>query len=101
MNGEWEHLRIVGIALSTEYIYQIRGSKVFPDNRRFGILWMSRDVLGPLDRRQLCPCQAHVHGNLPPVMNMVEQFVPQRLAQRDVRAVEVNGAFEISRGHNG
>ncbi|HVW87454.1 MAG TPA: FtsX-like permease family protein, partial [Bryobacteraceae bacterium] len=45
MNGKWEQLHIVGIALSPEYIYEIRPSEVFPDNRRFGVLWMSRDVL--------------------------------------------------------
>ena len=45
MNGNWERLRIVGIALSPEYIYEIRPSEVFPDSRRFGVLWMSRDVL--------------------------------------------------------
>jgi len=47
LNGKWETLRIVGIALSPEYIYEIRPSDVFPDNRRFGVLWMSRDALGP------------------------------------------------------
>jgi putative ABC transport system permease protein len=46
MNGKWERLHIVGIALSPEYIYEIRPSEVFPDNRRFGVLWMSREVLG-------------------------------------------------------
>lgn len=45
MNGKWERLRIVGIAMSPEYIYEIRPSEIFPDNRRFGVLWMSRDVL--------------------------------------------------------
>ncbi len=45
MNGKWERVRIVGIALSPEYVYEIRPSEVFPDNRRFGVLWMSRDVL--------------------------------------------------------
>jgi putative ABC transport system permease protein len=48
INGRWKKLRIVGIALSPEYIYEIRGSgSLFPDNKRFGVLWMSRDVLGP------------------------------------------------------
>jgi len=48
MNGRWESLRIVGIALSPEYVYEIRGAgSILPDNRRFGILWMSRDALGP------------------------------------------------------
>ena len=46
LNGKWERLHIVGIALSPEYIYEIRPSEVFPDNRRFGVLWMSRDTLG-------------------------------------------------------
>ncbi len=45
LNGKWERLTIVGIALSPEYIYEIRPSEVFPDNRRFGVLWMSGDVL--------------------------------------------------------
>jgi putative ABC transport system permease protein len=48
INGRWERLRIVGIALSPEYVYEIRGAEVFPDNRRFGVLWMSREALGPL-----------------------------------------------------
>jgi putative ABC transport system permease protein len=47
INGRWERLQIVGIAISPEYVYEIRGSEVFPDNRRFGVMWMSRDALGP------------------------------------------------------
>src|SRR5579883_28681 len=47
LNGKWERLRIVGIAMSPEYLYEIRPSEVFPDNRRFGVLWMSQDALGP------------------------------------------------------
>ena len=46
INGRWQRLTIVGIALSPEYIYEIRGGgSVFPDNRRFGVLWMSADAL--------------------------------------------------------
>ncbi len=47
LNGRWERLRIVGIVLSPEYVYEIRGSDIFPDNKRFGVLWMSRDAMGP------------------------------------------------------
>jgi putative ABC transport system permease protein len=47
INGRWERLRIVGISLSPEYVYEIRGAEVFPDNRRFGVFWMSREALGP------------------------------------------------------
>ncbi len=42
MNGRLRKLRIVGVALSPEYIYEIRPGDIFPDNRRFGILWMNR-----------------------------------------------------------
>jgi putative ABC transport system permease protein len=47
INGKWDRLQIVGIALSPEYVYEVRPGEVFPDNRRFGILWMSRDAIGP------------------------------------------------------
>jgi putative ABC transport system permease protein len=42
INGRRRKLRIVGVALSPEYIYEIRPGDIFPDNRRFGILWMNR-----------------------------------------------------------
>ncbi|HMV99961.1 MAG TPA: ABC transporter permease [Acidobacteriota bacterium] len=46
INGRLRPLRIVGIALSPEYIYEVRGGgSIFPDNKRFGILWMSHKVL--------------------------------------------------------
>ena len=48
INGRWKRLMIVGVALSPEYIYEIRGGgSIFPDNKRFGVLWISREVLGP------------------------------------------------------
>lgn len=42
INGRWRKLTIVGIALSPEYIYEIRAGDIFPDNKRYGILWMNR-----------------------------------------------------------
>ena len=47
INGRWERLRIVGIAISPEYVYEIAEGGLFPDNRRFGVLWMSREVMAP------------------------------------------------------
>jgi putative ABC transport system permease protein len=47
LNGRWERLRIVGVAISPEYIYEIRGPEVFPDPQRFGVLWMGRDAMAP------------------------------------------------------
>jgi putative ABC transport system permease protein len=46
IHGRWQRLRIVGLALSPEYIYEIRGmGDIFPDNRRFGVMWMGYDQL--------------------------------------------------------
>jgi len=46
INGRWERVRIVGIGLSPEFIYEIRGvGDIFPDDRRFGVLWMGRREL--------------------------------------------------------
>jgi putative ABC transport system permease protein len=51
INGRKEQLRIVGIAISPEYVSEIKGNS-FPDNRRFGVLWMQRDALaGALNMR--------------------------------------------------
>jgi len=45
INGRWQKLTIVGIGLSPEYIYEAGGGTVFPDNRRFGVLWMGEKAL--------------------------------------------------------
>lgn len=53
INGRWQKLLIVGIALSPEYVYEVRGGgTLFPDNRRFGILWMGRDNMAPAYRME-------------------------------------------------
>ncbi|MBT8148699.1 MAG: FtsX-like permease family protein [Pseudomonadales bacterium] len=41
INGRLKALRIVGIALSPEHIYQIAPGSVFPDYQRYGVLWMA------------------------------------------------------------
>lgn len=43
INGRWRRFTIVGVAMTPEYIYEIRPGDIFPDNRRFGILWMGRE----------------------------------------------------------
>ena len=45
INGRWKRLRVVGTALSPEYIYEVGGGALFPDNRRFGVMWMGERVL--------------------------------------------------------
>lgn len=45
LNGHWRELTVVGIALSPEYIYEVGQGMLFPDNKRFGVLWMGREAL--------------------------------------------------------
>ena len=45
VNGRRQSLRIAGVALSPEYVYQLQEGAVFPDDRRFGVAWVPRDGL--------------------------------------------------------
>ncbi|HEU4457105.1 MAG TPA: ABC transporter permease [Longimicrobium sp.] len=46
IGGRWRRLRIAGVAISPEFVYEIRGGgEVFPDNRRFGVVWMGEEAL--------------------------------------------------------
>ncbi|MEW6131227.1 MAG: ABC transporter permease [Acidobacteriota bacterium] len=45
INGRWERLRVIGIAISPEYVNEVRSGSVFPDKKRFGILWMNRQAI--------------------------------------------------------
>lgn len=45
INGRWRRLRIVGIGISPEYVYEIGEGQLFPDSRRFGVLWLPEDAL--------------------------------------------------------
>lgn len=47
LHGRWKELAIVGVALSPEFVYEVGSGMLFPDNRRYGILWMAGDALAP------------------------------------------------------
>lgn len=40
INGRKQPLRLVGVALSPEHIYQFAPGELLPDSRRFGVFWM-------------------------------------------------------------
>ena len=45
INGRKQPLRLVGVALSPEHIYQFAPGELLPDARRFGVLWMGNTEL--------------------------------------------------------
>jgi putative ABC transport system permease protein len=46
INGRWKTLAVTGIALSPEFVLQVRPGAISPDFKRYGILWMGRKALG-------------------------------------------------------
>ena len=47
INGRLRDLEIVGTAISPEYSYAVPPGSLYPDDERYGIVWMSRKALGP------------------------------------------------------
>ena len=45
INGRKKPLRIVGVVLSPEYIFQIKPGDLVPDPKHFGVFWMSHEAL--------------------------------------------------------
>ena len=45
LNGRKRELTIVGTALSPEFIFAVGPGDIMPDNRRYGIVWMSERAL--------------------------------------------------------
>jgi putative ABC transport system permease protein len=45
VHGRLQPLRVTGIALSPEFIYQISPTSIMPDFKRYGVLWMTRSAL--------------------------------------------------------
>jgi putative ABC transport system permease protein len=46
LNGRRQLLTLVGTALSPEFVQQLRPGSVFPDYKRYGVMWMGRRALG-------------------------------------------------------
>src|SRR5699024_3426451 len=45
INGRRRVLEVVGIALSPEFLYQVQPGSLFPDPKRYGVMWMGRRAL--------------------------------------------------------
>ncbi|TFH27731.1 MAG: ABC transporter permease, partial [Myxococcales bacterium] len=45
INGRRKELRLVGVAFSPEYVFQIKPGDMLPDPKHFGILWMDHEAL--------------------------------------------------------
>ncbi len=45
VNGKRKALTVVGVAVSPEYVYQIAPGAMFPDFKRYGVVWIGRNAL--------------------------------------------------------
>jgi putative ABC transport system permease protein len=52
LNGALKRLRVVGVAMSPEYIFATSGREPVADERRFVVIWMRRDAVAPIFRME-------------------------------------------------
>ncbi len=45
INGRQRRLRVVGVAITPEFIYQLQPGAIIPDFKAFGVFWMARTPL--------------------------------------------------------
>jgi len=45
LNGRAQLLRIVGVVLSPEYVFQVRPGEVLPDDKHYGVFWIGYDQI--------------------------------------------------------
>ena len=45
LNGRKQDLKIAGVALSPEFIYQLPEGEALPDDRRYAVIWMGRGAM--------------------------------------------------------
>ncbi len=48
LNGRRQSLVITGTALSPEFLYEVGSGMLYPDNKRFGVIWMERSAMAPI-----------------------------------------------------
>lgn len=44
IGDRWRTLRVVGTAVTAEFVYELRPGDMLPDPRRYGIVWLDADV---------------------------------------------------------
>lgn len=52
IEGHYRLLRVVGIALSPEFVIALAGFEMVADNRRFVVVWMARSAIAPAFRME-------------------------------------------------
>ena len=45
LNGRWQRLLVVGVVLTPEFVLEMRPGDLFPDRRRYGILWGNNSLV--------------------------------------------------------
>lgn len=45
LDGHRRALRVVGVAVSPEFVYTVPAGSIWPDDARFGVLWMNHEAL--------------------------------------------------------
>ncbi len=85
INGRRQDLRVVGVALSPEYVYSIPPGELVPDDKRYGIFWM--------DEQGLAAALDMVGGFNDVAMKLTPGLAPDDAVLRLDRLLEPYGGF--------
>ncbi|MCE9601300.1 MAG: FtsX-like permease family protein [Gemmatimonadetes bacterium] len=44
IGDRWRTLRVVGIGVTAEFVYELRAGEMLPDPRRYGVIWLDADA---------------------------------------------------------
>jgi len=87
LNGMRRDLRVVGVAMSPEFVFAIGRGSFIQDDRRFSILWMSRDAVAPLFRME---------GSFDDVLVSLQPGAPpEPVVDRIRRTLEPYGVLQV------
>lgn len=79
IRGKRRTLRIVGIALSPEFVYQLQPGALIPDFRTYGVLWMARKPLENAAEMEGgfndVVIQVEAHANIDDVISRVDDVL--------------------------
>lgn len=78
LNGTLRELRVVGLAMSPEFVFAVAGASFIQDARRFGVLWMTRDAVAAAFRME---------GSFDDVVIMLQPGASPERTTADVRRV--------------
>jgi len=79
IEGQERTLRVVGLAMSPEWVFPVQPGSFAPDNARFAVIWMSRPALAALTDQEGAfnevVLELQAHARAPMVIDQLDQML--------------------------